>query len=94
MALINRFQEAVETVTPDRFEQSLAIYQQQFSQEEFWTQKQYLIWFHGKDIQKAMQLQKSQYIALDKFFDCALNQLDVNQYPDLIELQNRISSLQ
>ena len=94
VALINRFQEAVETVTPDRFEQSLAIYQQQFSQEEFWTQKQYLIWFHGKYIQKAMQRQKSQYIALDKFFDWALNQLDVNQYPDLIELQNRISSLQ
>ncbi|MEA5514714.1 hypothetical protein [Nodularia sp. UHCC 0506] len=92
--LINRFQKAVGTVTPDRFEQSLAVYQQQFCQEEFWTQKQYLIWFHGKDIQKAMQRQKSQYIALDKFFDWALNQIDVNQYPDLIELQDRISSLQ
>ncbi|MHC5755348.1 MAG: hypothetical protein ACYTXF_32845 [Nostoc sp.] len=93
-ALINQFQQAVATVTLDRFEQSLAVYQQQFAQEEFWTQKQYLIWFHGKDIQKAMQQQKSQYISLNAFFDWALNQLDVNQYPDLIELQNRISPLQ
>lgn len=93
-ALINQFQQAVATVTLDRFEQSLAVYQQQFAQEEFWTQKQYLIWFHGKDIQKAMQQQKSQYISLNAFFDWALNQLDVNQYPDLIELQNTISPLQ
>ncbi|AUB43562.1 hypothetical protein COO91_09743 (plasmid) [Nostoc flagelliforme CCNUN1] len=93
-ALINQFQQAVATVTLDRFEQSLAVYHQQFAQEEFWTQKQYLIWFHGKDIQKAMQQQKSQYISLNAFFDWALNQLDVNQYPDLIELQNRISPLQ
>ncbi|MEI1376755.1 hypothetical protein PQG02_27250 [Nostoc sp. UHCC 0926] len=94
VALINQFQQAVGTVTLDRFEQSLAVYQQQFSQEEFWTQKQYLIWFHGKDIQKAMQQHKSQYISLKDFFDWALNEIDVNQYPDLIELQNRISSLQ
>ncbi|MEH2313605.1 MAG: hypothetical protein V7K35_19890 [Nostoc sp.] len=94
MALINEFQQAVGTVTLDRFEQSLAVYQQQFAEEEFWTQKQYLIWFHGKDIQKAMQQHKSQYISLKDFFDWALNEIDVNQYPDLIELQNRISSLQ
>lgn len=94
VALINQFQQAVGTVTLDRFEQSLAVYQQQFAEEEFWTQKQYLIWFHGKDIQKAMQRQKSQYISLKYFFNWALNEIDVNQYPDLIELQNRISSFQ
>ena len=94
VALINQFQEAVETVTQDRFEQSLAVYQQQFAQEAFWTQKQYLKWFHGKDIQKAMQRQKSQYIALDAFFDWALRQIDINQYPDLVELQNIIGEIQ
>lgn len=93
-ALINQFQQAVGTVTLDRFQQSLAAYQQQFTQEEFWTQKQYLFWFHGKDIQKAMQQQKPQYISLNAFFDWVLNQLDVNQYPDLIELQNRINPLE
>jgi hypothetical protein len=93
VALIHQFQQAVETVTQDRFEQSLAIYQQQFTQERFWTQQQYLIWFHGKDLQKAMQRQKSQYLALDAFFDWALRQIDINQYPDLVELQNVISEI-
>jgi predicted metal-dependent hydrolase len=93
LLLINQFQQAVETVTQEIFTESIARYQQKFSQEEFWTSKQYLIWFHGKDIQKAMQQQQSQYISLKSFFDWVLNELDVNQYPDLIELQNRISSM-
>lgn len=93
LALIDQFQQVVRTVTQDRFEASLAVYQQQFAQEEFWTQKQYLIWFHGKDIQKAMQQRESQYISLNAFFDWALNQLDVHQHPDLVELQSRIEQL-
>lgn len=93
LTLINQFQQAISTVTQDRFLESIAIYQQQFSQPNFWSDKQYLIWFHGKDIQKAMQQQQSQYISLNPFFDWALNQIDVNQHPDLIELQNRIASL-
>ncbi|MBU6346162.1 DUF4435 domain-containing protein [Cylindrospermopsis raciborskii] len=93
VSLVNQFQREVENITPEVFEYSLAAYQKQFAQEEFWTQKQYLIWFHGKDIQKAMQRQKSKYISLDNFFDWALNYLDINQYADLIELRNRISSL-
>ena len=56
--LINQFRQVVEQVTQDRFEESLAEYQQQFAQEKFWEQKDYLIWFHGKDIQKEMQRQK------------------------------------
>jgi hypothetical protein len=91
--LINQFQEVVRTVTQDIFEASLAVYQQQFAREEFWTQKQYLIWFHGKDIQKAMQQRESRYISLNAFFDWGLNQLNINQYPDLIELQSSIEQL-
>ncbi|WP_407891508.1 hypothetical protein [Scytonema sp. NUACC26] len=52
-----------------------------------------MIWFHGKDIQKAMQQRESRYISLNAFFDWALNQLDVHQYPDLVELQSRIEQL-
>ena len=91
--LINQFHQAAATVTQERFAESMAIYQQQFSQENFWTSQQYLVWFHGKDIQKAMQQQQSRYISLNPFFNWALDHIDVNQYPDLIELQNRISHL-
>jgi hypothetical protein len=91
--LINQFQSAIVTVTQERFAESLIVYQQQFSQENFWTYQQYLVWFHGKDIQKAMQQQQPRYISLNPFFYWALDHIDINQYPDLIELQNRISHL-
>lgn len=88
--LINQFRQAVETVTQEKFEASVTRYQQLFNQETFWEQKQYLIWFHGKDIQKAMQIQKSEYISLDNFFPWAINQLDITQHPDIVELQEKI----
>jgi hypothetical protein len=88
--LINQFRQAVETVTQEKFEASVTRYQQLFKTDTFWEQKQYLIWFHGKDIQKAMQLQKSQYISLNNFFPWAINQLDITQHPDIVELQEKI----
>lgn len=91
--LINQFRQAVETVTLDGFEASLASYHQQFSQSEFWSQKQYVIWFHGKDIQKEMQKQESQYISLETFFYWAANQLDIDRHLDLTELRSKIEQL-
>lgn len=93
LELIDRFRQAVETVTPENFEASLAIYQQQFNREEFWMQKQYLIWFHGKDIQKEMQRRKPNYISLKSFFAWAMTQLDIDRHPDLMELRTRIEEL-
>lgn len=68
LSLIANFQKSVKNVNQDRFEESLSYYQKLFSQDKFWEQQQYLIWFHGKDLQKAMQKQESQYIALSHFF--------------------------
>ncbi|MEZ2231735.1 hypothetical protein [Microcoleus sp.] len=91
--LINQFRQAVETVTLDGFEASLANYHQQFSRSEFWSQKHYVIWFHGKDIQKEMQKQESQYISLERFFYWAANKLDINRHLDLRELRRKIEQL-
>ncbi|MBE9127281.1 MULTISPECIES: DUF4435 domain-containing protein [unclassified Coleofasciculus] len=94
--LIHRYwvDEYTNTVTQDRFEESLATYQNRFAQEEFWVQRQYLNWFHGKDIRKAMQKQQSQYISLyDSFCNWAIAQLDITQYPELMELRTKIEEL-
>lgn len=93
LELVNQFRQAVESVTPENFEESLDSYQQRFIQADFWTQKQYLIWFHGKDIQKEMQRQQANYISLSSFFDWAITQLDITQHPDLVELRARIEQL-
>ena len=93
LQLVNQFRLAVGAVTWDKFEDNLVSYQQLFNQEEFWTQKQYLIWFNGKDIQKEIQRQDSKFISLDSFFDWAIRNLDINQHPDLIELRTKIEQL-
>jgi len=93
LELINQFRLAVESVTPEKFEDNLISYQQRFNQEEFWTEKQYLIWFNGKDIQKEIQRQDSKFISLDLFFDWAIWKLEINQHPDLIELRTKIEQL-
>ncbi|MGB8691699.1 MAG: hypothetical protein WCD53_30855 [Microcoleus sp.] len=93
LELVNQFRQAVESVTTEKFEDNLVFYQQQFDQEEFWTQKQYLIWFNGKDIQKEMQKQDSKYISLNSFFNWAIPQLDITQHPDLMELRTKMEQL-
>jgi hypothetical protein len=93
LKLVDRFRNAVESVTPDKFEENLVVYQQRFVPEEFWTQQQYLIWFNGKDIQKEIQQQNSPFISLNSFFDWAITQLDITQHPDLIELKTKIEQL-
>jgi hypothetical protein len=93
LELINGFRQAVERVTLKNFEESLVVYQKQFSQEEFWTNEQYLIWFHGKDLQKQMQKQKPNYISLASCFDWAITNIDITKHPDLMELRTRIEQL-
>jgi hypothetical protein len=91
--LINQFRQALESVTVEAFQTSLNSYQNQFEQEDFWQRKQYLIWFHGKDIQKQMQRQEPNYISLRHFYNWAINQLDINQHLELKELQTKIEQL-
>jgi hypothetical protein len=94
LRLINQFKQAVESVTPENFDASLNVYKQCFAQEGFWAQKNYLVWFHGKDLQKEMQRQEPNYISLSSFFDWAVTQLDITQHSDLMELRTRMDQLQ
>ncbi|MBD2137288.1 hypothetical protein H6F32_06740 [Anabaena sp. FACHB-1237] len=101
LSLINDFKNAVAEVTIDKFEETLEQYLQLFHQQEFWQQKQYLVWFNGKDIYKAMhkisedkKRPYKSYISMDQFSEkWAINNIDIYQYPDLIELQNKIEQL-
>lgn len=91
--LITQFRDAVDAITPEKFEENLDKYQEKFTQEEFWRKKEYLIWFHSKDIQKQMQKQQSRYISLSHFFAWAIANFEIAQHPDLIELQGIIEEL-
>ncbi|MGC9503176.1 hypothetical protein [Baaleninema sp.] len=91
--MVDRFRQAALSVTPENFQHRLTFYQHDFSQDEFWEANRYLIWFHGKDLQKEMQRQRSHYISLSSFFEWAIDRLDLTQHPDLMELKARIEEL-
>ncbi|MGL5192487.1 MAG: DUF4435 domain-containing protein [Chroococcales cyanobacterium] len=94
LQIVNSFKQNVESITPELLETRINFYCQSFRQEEFWSQKQYVIWFHGKDLQKQMQRQEPQYLALSSsFFEWALHQIDLTQHPDLQELRNKLEQL-
>lgn len=96
LELIKQFRQATDSVTPDNFKSSLAEYQDRFNQTNFWTQKQYLIWFHGKDLQKVMQKQEPHYISLNHFFHWVIKyeQFDITRHQDIKELRKKIEHLQ
>jgi len=93
LELINQYRQKVDSVTPENFETKLNSYQEIFIQSDFWTQEQYLIWFHGKDLQKEMQKQQPKYISLSSFFDWAFTELNIENYPDLKKLKENIEQL-
>jgi hypothetical protein len=93
LEFVNQFRQAVESVTPEKFEQNVIFYQELFTKDEFWTQKQYLIWFNGKDMQNEMQRQDSKFISLSSFFDWAIPRIEITQHPDLMELKTKMEQL-
>jgi len=91
--LINQFRQDIESITMEKFETSLDHYLNLFTQETFWQNHRYLIWFNGKDLAKAMQKQKSNYISLKDFYDWIIAKIDIDKYPDLIQLRSKIINL-
>ena len=92
--LVNAFIQGSKAVTEEKFKASLIKYQHQFIQPEFWQNQHYLIWFHGKDLQKRMmQIKEPKYISLDKFFEWAIANIDITQHPDLMQLRTIVESL-
>jgi hypothetical protein len=91
--LIKDFRGNIEQITEDRFNRALDKYNNMFSSKPFWDQEKYLIWFHGKDIQKAMQKENHRYISLDHFFSLSMNYFDFRNHKDLVELHEKIKTL-
>ena len=92
--LIVNFKETTELVQLESFTENLEKYSDRFQKSGFWENKQYLVWFHGKDLKKAMQKEKEtenpKWISLKSFFEWATGQLNIDDHLDLIELKQKI----
>ncbi len=91
--LIANFANTANQVNLAHFEPALEKYLTQFSRPQFWQVQDYLVWFHGKDLKKAMQKNQPKWISLDHFCEWAAKEVDYRQYPDLEELSTRVQSL-
>lgn len=99
LKLIEDFREVASPVNQENFQHKLNEYQTQFEEDKFWTEKQYLIWFQGKDIfremYKQMQRQGHNYLSLWKLVRNreAIANLDITQHPDLMELKTKLREI-
>ena len=88
--LIDEFGKATSDVTESRFKAEYARFVDTFSEPGFQNQSQFLVWFHGKDLQKAMQQLRPNTISLKHFLDWAVENLDWSLHPDLLQLSQKI----
>lgn len=73
-------------------------YKALFEAEAFYKDKQYLTWFSGKNLCKALNQNMPKFIRkqrrfMDRYLNWASNNIDYMQFPDLVELKDRLQSL-
>ncbi len=88
--LVSDFSTATARVSEANLLERYAEYLVRFSAEQFVIQSDYLVWFHGKDLKKAMQRLRPNSISLDHFCGWAVSNLDWKQHIDLQELETKI----
>jgi hypothetical protein len=89
-ALVTAFSEATGQVTGARLGEKYQTYIDRFSAARFLSDAEYLVWFQGKDLQKAMQKARPNSISLDHFLAWAVDTVDWTQHADLGELANKL----
>lgn len=99
--LVKAFLEEVKSIDIQKLEEEAKVFQQNFSDEDFYHQRKHLIWFQGKDL-LAKLLQKIQdYLIqnrlrgkfpLNSYTQWAAKNLDISKYPDLQELVLKITT--
>jgi hypothetical protein len=90
--LISEFEDSANSISIEDFDKILKDFKDRFDAESFWQNNEYMIWFHGKDLQKAIshqfEIQKIKIGSWDSYFTYAMENIDfVNKFPELKEFQ-------
>lgn len=94
--LISSFRSDSMAVSEHEFKKHYDIFKNKFD-ENFISRSEYLIYFHGKDLQSAIQLVLNE-MGLNEFpfksyYKAVLGEFNYLDFPDLIELSEKIRSL-
>lgn len=90
--LVVEYGRAVAQVNVAALDAHAGRYRSLFGEEAFWKGDSYMLWFHGKDVQKAMQRKRPNSISLNSFCRWAAENMNWKQHPDLVELSTLLSS--
>jgi len=92
--LVRRFATETAMVTESKFDEQEEYFHTLFHSVDFWEQRQYLVWFHGKDLFTALRrcLDFSRQEIKD-YCVWATQHLDTSEYADLDALRQKIKEL-
>jgi hypothetical protein len=92
LELVKRFRCATLPVNKRALAAHADQFRRRFQEESFWKTGAYMVWFHGKDLKKAMNKRRPGWISLDPFCQWAAERLDWANHPDLGQLARLLSS--
>lgn len=90
--LLAEFNAQSALVSAEAFMSVYATFLQRFRSNGFFDLFQYLVWFQGKDVAKAMQRLRPNSISLGHFFRWSVNHFDWHQHPDLEQFAALLST--
>jgi len=90
--LVEKFHNAVKTVTIEKLEQTAEEYRQKFHNSNFLDNQEYLIWFQGKDHMKNLWPKLCENFSQKSYTQWAAQKINIELHPDLEELVELVST--
>ena len=84
--LVESFQIQLQNVQSHRLEEYVKDYHKRFTNQDFLKNREYLIWFHGKDHLAQLCQHLAPNFPRRHYADWAAEHLDVSRHPDLQQL--------
>ncbi|MFQ5491525.1 MAG: hypothetical protein ACE5GE_12455 [Phycisphaerae bacterium] len=91
LKLVAKYQADTATVSLTHLKESAVEYHSRFEMPEFWSEKQFFLWFHGKDMMKALHKAKPKWISLRHYCEWAVGRLNWSKFGDLSELHQLLN---
>jgi hypothetical protein len=88
VGLVQGYQQQSGCVTPECLSEYSNSFREKFTKEEFFINKEFMLWFHGKDMFFCLCKKLATNFPRKNYSEWAVANLDISQYPELQQLRN------
>jgi len=92
MKLVDNFVKEVSVVTVDKLSDAVQDYRRRFTQDEFYSEQFFLVWFHGKDLLANLSRYLAPNFPRKHYAKWAANHVSLSSHPDLQNLADICST--